>query len=173
MQACVPKLKPVLVIQEIHTRWDKTSTYRSDLYRGEVPETIPLPIEMDPQKRTDFLHHIVLPWSKVKEQTSSTLPTKPFEVGCLILYPGAQSVKVECRYTRKIGAPVRYWMDRDFELVENEWLQVIYNGRFTGYDDYHWYEKQVINVGLFSQPTPTTLMERQPTHRFSAMSLLY
>ena len=72
------------------------------------------------------------------------------------------------------GAPRRAGLQRTFHLQINEWGQIVYNGRFSDRDEGSWwYEKKVVNVGLFERLIPSMFISEAPTYRYEAMAHLF
>ena len=70
------------------------------------------------------------------------------------------------------GAPPRVWAYKALSIAEGEWGQFVYNGRFSR-EDYWWYEKHVVNVGLFERLASGVFTRNEATSRFEAMADLF
>jgi hypothetical protein len=82
-------------------------------------------------------------------------------------------VSVEFVYTALCGAPDRGWASQTFLVGLGEWAQVRYNGRFAPFhNDYWYYEKMVVNVGICLEPRDTLFLDSEPTYRFALISSL-
>lgn len=168
----------MLIVQEIRDRWSKEERRRTGTLRRGVPEVALLPLHRVEDQRAALLHHTLLfgirRVSEPPERIIAVAAERPLEVGCVTITPADGPVHVEFAYTwRKCGAPNRWWARKSFLVNVDEWAQIIYNGR-SSYDwtSYWYYEKTVVNVGLFSAPSPDLFSRSAPTYRYSLISRL-
>ena len=106
----------------------------------------------------------------------SVNPTvRPIAIGCVAVDHGEEEAIATFRYDRSCGGePDRRGARKTLRIGVNEWGQIVYNGRFQDYDEGGWwYEKMVVNVGLFERLTPGVFTKQEPTCRYSAMGELF
>jgi hypothetical protein len=88
---------------------------------------------------------------------------------------------VSFAYSPSCGAPSRPWAVKQFELRSGQWVQIVYNGRFSSGSDYDycretsrwWYEKTVVNVGLFDAVERDLFTRGDPNCRYTLYSRLW
>jgi hypothetical protein len=91
-----------------------------------------------------------------------------------LILPREDGATLEYRWDWKCGAPVRSWRPKRIRLGLGEWAQVTYNGRFTDWDDGNWwYERHVVNVGLFDAMTGEEFLSRELAAGHRDMALLF
>lgn len=145
----------------------------ASIYRA--PETACLPLAGVELCGEPVLYHVMGDYSMTPERIAPASLDIPLLIGGVtITHPQEQEVRVEFGYTARCGAPVREWASQTFLIVPGEWAQIRYNGRFAhGYADYQYYEKTVVNVGLFSELSETLFLDSKPTYRYSMISDLW
>jgi len=189
-----PETDTLAVIQLIITGWSKS--YRGGPgaeERNRVPEaellllpeeTIPEPAFVIHSARHEFNQGEV--WSMF---WSDRLPESPCEVRSLAEPTSLGSFKLRFHEERlhldytwldDEGMPKRYSQQDLLSLSKGQWGRVRINARhshfFTtlGWDSSEWwYEKWVLNVGLFSQRDARVFLDTQPVKTVSMMEPLW
>jgi hypothetical protein len=176
----VEKFMSILIVQQIVTTWTKEARGGENaVKRNRVPEAAKLPVE-----RLDAAGLILLQQNlffgsgdfvKPREKIVINSTLRPLSVGCVTVYDAKDGVAAVFRYDSKCGgAPERGWARKTLRAAENEWAQIVYNGRFApGWEGDWWYEKKVVNVGLFDHLTSGVFTRSAPTYRFEAMGELF
>jgi len=113
----------------------------------------------------------LLAWTPLQRNFGS----ESLVVGCVTIERTEGAVSVNFRYKAHCaGAPNRSWTRKTLVITGRQWGQIVYNGRFPySWQADWWYEKMVINVGLFERLTPDLFIHTEPTYRFSAMGELF
>lgn len=171
----------VAIIQQIGTKWTKASRGGANaVKRNAVPEVATVPVHRVQADHLVVLHHSLFygerTWfSEPFENIAVNPPALPLVIGCVTITRAAEEVAVTFQYNRKCGgAPERGWAHKTMHLGLNMWGQVVYNGRFApGWEGDWWYEKVVVNIGLFERITPGVFTCSEPTDRFRAMGQLF
>jgi hypothetical protein len=172
---------PTVAIQEIRTIWSKASRGgAAAARRNAVPEAALFPPAGSPSapaivrqrqvygEANDFAEPLE---SEAVESTSDSI-----SIGCVTIGVSAGRVTVAYEYDYRCGGlPPRHSRPgaggRDELAVEpGRWVRVRYNGRFSG--DVWWYEKVVVNVGLFERPAPDMFVSTEPAEEISRMAEL-
>lgn len=172
--------KPVVLIQAIRTRWEKSERGGpSAAQRNQVPEALKLP----------HFNPVAAPLSSVvhradysskngfAEPTKSivdVLTTEPSNLGGVSLAVDDDELAVFYQYSRSQGAPEHY--SRKIEALNlslNQWGSVSYNGRHSGLEGYWWYGKWIYNIGLFSLPSLPIFVTTKPVNIFTQMAHLW
>lgn len=170
----------VIVVQHIRTVWKKAERGGANaVLRSRIPEAAKIPAERLKGPEITLVQqdlnfgrgHLTVPCEKITANPTFL----PLTVGCVTVHELESEVAVHFRYDRECGgAPDRGWARKSLRLSQNEWVQIVYNGRHTaGYDMYQWYEKHAINVGLFERISSGLFTRSAPTHRFDAMAILF
>jgi hypothetical protein len=170
----------IVVVQHIRTKWTKASRGGENARkRNAVPETARVPVQRIVGENLILVHHsLSYPGHRAFQQPREEIrinPTvRPLVIGCVTIDHSAEEAIAAFLYNQGCGgAPDRGWARKTLRLAAGEWGQIVYNGRFAGYDDYWWYEKTVVNVGLFERLMPGVFTHREPICRFAAMGDLF
>lgn len=88
-------------------------------------------------------------------------------------------LEVKYEYKWEQGMPWRYSTTNEVaQLQPGQWCRVLFNGRFSSYrhnpygEGSDWYEKWVINVGLFLEPSPEVFLKTEPLKVYSRLAIL-
>jgi hypothetical protein len=185
------------VVQHIVVKWTKRSRGGSGAAkRNAVPEVASLPVVSgEPFSTNALLRHVQF-WGeedefKAPENDVLILDDLlEIEVGAVTvaLDAEARSLLVTFRYDMtKCGAPFRYSGPMSHRMTEaygrsgpasyraepNQWVQVLYNGRFSSYKGVWWYEKHIINAEMFDRVSQDVFTRGEPAHRHDATARLY
>lgn len=171
----------VLVVQQVHTRWTKEARGgRNAVLRNAVPESRSLPVERMKNAKPRVLHHqLTYGYEQFTQPTGDLLRGTSvwgsFTFGCVTVHGDEEGVSATFRYDRGCaGVPDRGWARKTLFLTGDTWGQIVYNGRFVpDWDGDWWYEKMVVNIGLFERLSSGLFTRTEPTYRFSAMSELF
>ena len=175
-----------LVIQLLHSRWTKASRGGDgSVARAKLPLALPLPLD---SFTAPVSLHTVRFWERdnfvptdgvARFETISELPIRDLTVqrtadGVSIVHSRDQlnAAIADRLYNDEFGNTV-YDIDA-FSLVDDEWGQIQYNGRYTCIDSGRWwYEQSVYNVGLFADIDTKRFVDTNPTHRFVELATLH
>ncbi len=171
----------VVVVQQIRTHWTKASRGGDNaVKRNAVPEAARVPIHRIVGDNLILVHHLLEyeerdGFSRPREEIRINPTVRPLVVGCVTIDHSENQAIMTFRYDRGCGgAPDRGWTRKTLRLVVNEWGQIVYNGRFSPvWEGNWWYEKMVVNVGLFERLMPGVFTKQEPTCRFAAMDELF
>ncbi|MCW3094964.1 MAG: hypothetical protein JWL77_582 [Chthonomonadaceae bacterium] len=172
-------MSKILVVQQVHTYWTKAARGGENaVRRNAVPESAKLPVQRVDRKGLIVMHHRLTyggDFSQPYEKIHINPTLRPLTIGCVTIHSTDEGAIATFRYDRGCaGAPDRGWARKTMLLTANEWGQFAYNGRFVpAYDGNWWYEKMVVNVGLFEQLTSGLFTREEPTYRFTAMGDLF
>src|SRR5947209_5536482 len=139
----------MVVIQQIRTASAEASHVGPGSQRSGVPEAMELPLYLCERTDCAVLQHLwslgdirLRPGGRVLTQTDRSL----IVLGCVTVDPGEAVTRVSFAWNwQSGGAPARWWAEKSFDLPSGEWVQIMYNGRFSGESSW-WYEKTVVNV---------------------------
>lgn len=171
----------ILVVQEIKTCWTKASRGGPGaVRRNAVPQVMKVPIRQLQGQEVRMVHHKALFQEQAcfhapEEQLIVNSTLHPLSVGCVIIRRSEQSAWAEFRYLGSCGgAPERGWVRKTLKAGPDEWVRVVYNGRFSGgWDAFWWYEKMAVNVGLFTEVSASVFTRAPPVAEFEAMAHLF
>jgi hypothetical protein len=172
----------MILIQEIRSIWSKASRGgAAATLRNSVPEATLFPLSRSKSaahkifrqlliygETNDFAEPIK---SEIVELASDTI-----SIGCVKVEVSSECVIVAYEYDYKCGGlPPRHNESgvnlKEEVIVEPEsWVRVKYNGRFSG--DEWWYEKRVVNVGIFEKAHTDIFSSMGPAHEISQMAEL-
>jgi hypothetical protein len=95
--------------------------------------------------------------------------------GCVEVHKITGGLLVCWRYdSRDAGLPDRTRTQEDCALGLNSWARVVFNGRYSlDWEGGWWYEKKVVNVGLFNIPSKTAFKDRAPEVILDRTAILY
>jgi len=95
--------------------------------------------------------------------------------GCAEVRRTEGGLQVSWRYDpRDAGLPDRAMTKGICSLGINSWARVVFNGRYSlDWEGGWWYEKKVINVGLFNIPSETAFKDSAPEVILDRMAMLY
>ncbi|HZT41228.1 MAG TPA: hypothetical protein VFA07_03520 [Chthonomonadaceae bacterium] len=171
----------MVIIQQIHTLWTKKSRGGPGaVQRNAVPEVAKVPLQQVQVSEVSLLLHRLTyreskgfscPYECQEENPS----VRPILVGCVTIDHGEDIIVASFRYTMECGgAPYRGGKQKTLQIGTNEWGQIVYNGRFAPeWEGDWWYEKMVVNVGLFEPPSNSVFTRSKPTYRYAAIGHLY
>lgn len=172
----------MILIQEIRSIWSKASRGGpAAALRNAVPEAAPFPLVRAGSKTGPILHQSLLygELNGFAEPISSQvveLRSDRISIGCVKIEVSSEQLVVAYEYDYRCGgAPPRHsrpGVNLKEEVVagHESWVRVKYNGRFSGED--WWYEKVVLNVGLFQEYEPGVFYSSKPSHEISQMAEL-
>ena len=170
----------LVIVQQINTHWTKASRGgESAGRRNAVPEIACVPIERIAGEPHSLVHHRISygersGFAHPREEICINPTIAPLVVGCVTIGYTDHEARAAFYYERGCGgAPERGWAQQTIHLAVNEWGQIVYNGRFGGWDCGWWYEKTVVNIGLFEHITSDVFTRRKPDYRFAAMAKLF
>ncbi len=169
----------VVIVQEIHTHWEKSARGGPKAFlRNQVPEAVKLEdIEVDPGSLLYVTQHVYYSSRNNFAEPTRTVTAPPTMVvpqfdGVFLDFDNG-ALAASYQYNRGHGAPERSaWKTKAFSLSEGEWGRIRYNGRHSDMDGYWGYDKWVWNVGLFSSISPSAFLETEPVKVASYMGLL-
>lgn len=173
----------IVIIQRISTDWTKQSRGSPGaIKRNSTPQALTLPLEELPPGGCSFIEHS----SSFSERRDFEDPRpsisfenfvleRPMRFGGVLVQRDAGRVRVSWNYTSEdAGMPLRPQKKNDaFELALNQWGRVIYNGRFNGEGEIWWYQKSVLNVGLFARAAAAVFVETVPDVVIDKTAMLY
>jgi hypothetical protein len=190
----------VLVVQEIYTSWTKASRGGAQAAeRNRTPEAMRLPLELaqaDPIRV--FYHQVRFLERTGFQQPHERVAVDTFvypEYGCTTVEHSTDAVWLTYAYsTARGGAPNREpspWMQCAHSIAQGSepepqlrqrrlraplghWVQVRENGRFApAWDGDWWYQKVVVNAGLFESLSEGLFTAISPLEQYSAMADLW
>ena len=173
-------MPPVLIVQRIYTRWDKSARGGKEAaQRNSAPEAAKVPFHKYAAENPFLMHQELsfggrgisaAPHEKViVNAESDSLVLESVKIDWT-----AEQARASFHWTRACGAPMRTGPRTTLILAVNEWGQIVYNGRFNiGYDSYWQYHKTVVNVGLFDPASNSVFTRSEPNQRYSAMAHLF
>jgi hypothetical protein len=172
----------MVLIQEIRTAWTKASRGgAAATLRNRVPEAAIFPaVESKPAADKIFHHRLIYGEADdfaapVKSETAEAESDR-ITIGCVKIEVSPEKLVVAYEYDHKCGgAPARRGglgvsLEEELIVERGRWARVKYNGRFTG--DEWWYEKLVVNVGLFERYDARAFYSTAPTHEIVRMAEL-
>ena len=169
----------VIVVQEICTSWTKASRGGENAAaRNAVPKVVTLPVQQITEDNIVLIHHRLAYEEEngfsPREKIHINPTMRPFAVGGVTIGYSEDEANAVFRYDRGCGAPDRSWARKTIHMPVGTWGQIAYNGRFNaGWDGPWYYEKTVINVGIFQRLVPGVFTKQVPASRFSAMGELF
>lgn len=169
--------KPVLLVQEITTRWTKVSRV-GPLARARyaVPEQMLFPVDSVPDPKARVIFHSVHFGEENSFSTSlEKITASPY------IFPGTGSIAIDhngqhvwVTFVQSSGAPIRLHMRKTLCSPPGEWVQMMTNGRYApAWHGHWWYTKTVVNAGLFFDLDKDIFTRRQPASQFNAMGHLW
>lgn len=175
----------LIVIQKIHTAWSKNSRGgKLATERNAVPDALAIPAEKLQKPIQGMIEHSIIysEWRGFPTPSSERfLLTRESDgkirFGCLVIDPIGAGLKVIFEYdARYAGMPVRHASRGGepsiyMQLQPRQWGRVLYNGRFSANN--WWYEKTVVNIGLFEKPEEDLFISNQPDQVISQMAKLW
>jgi hypothetical protein len=167
---------PILVIQTIKTVWGKAAR-GGELarLRNAVPQVLPLPLQRSTHTLSNFQHHAQflehVRWRTPEERILFDTLVHPITVGCVTIEQGSDRLWVTYQYRRESGgAPDRHNERKTLVSEVQHWIQVLWNGRFSpAWEGDWWYEKTVVNVGLFETFTPKLFTSSSPSASYQSL----
>jgi hypothetical protein len=163
----------MILIQRIRSKWDKKARGGpAAVSRSAIPEAVKIPVHQ--YRNSAFVYQDRFYGSSLNgfREEICVGAENPLILGCVTLNIGSGDLEAIFRYDAGCGgAPYRWSEPKTFRLQDGQWVQIAYNGRFS-WNDYWWYEKTVINAGVFQMPKSGIFLNNEPTHRFSSLALL-
>jgi hypothetical protein len=172
----------MVLIQEIRSVWSKASRGgAAAASRNSVPEAVRFPMDRSKAAAHKIFHQSLIygetndfaePLKSGMVESSSHL----IIIGCVRIEVTSEHVMVAYEYDYRCGGlPPRQSRPginlREEVIVEpDSWVCIKYNGRFSG--DEWWYEKVVVNIGLFQKPDAEVFSSREPVDEISQMAEL-
>ncbi len=168
--------RPILVIQAIKTIWGKAAR-GGELarLRNAVPQALPLPLQQSAHTLSNIQHHAQflehVRWGTPEERVVLNSLPGPITVGCVTIEQGHDRVWATYQYRRECGgAPERHNERKTMVANVQHWIQVLWNGRFSpGWEGDWWYEKTVVNVGLFETLMPNLFTDSLPSVLYQSL----
>ena len=173
---------PMILIQEIRGIWSKASRGgAAAALRNSVPEAALFPISRSKSTAHKIFHQLLV-YGEANDFTEPLkaeiveLESDSISVGCVKISAPSEQLVVAYEYDYGCGGlPPRLRRPginlREELIVGREsWVRVKYNGRFSG--DEWWYEKVVVNVGLFQNPDAGLFGSTKPAGEISQMAAL-
>ena len=172
----------IVLIQEIRTIWSKASRGgAAAARRNSVPEAALFHTTASHSAAHKLFHQLLVygeanDFAEPLKSETSELISDSIGVGCVRVEASAGRVDVVYEYDYRCGGlpprrSKRGVSRRDDLAVEpGRWVRVKYNGRFSG--DEWWYEKVVVNVGLFTRPGADVFISTEPAEELSEMAEL-
>jgi hypothetical protein len=171
----------LLIVQHIGIYWTKeTRGGKGAVLRNAVPEALPLinmPSPADPLalicESTIFRgqNSYQKPASSIK--TKALTPGEGLDFHCVHVCVEREQALVLYTYgTECAGAPRRYNDPRHFTLATGEWMRVMFNGRLTDWERRWYYQKTILNIGLFEKIARNAFLG-EPTRIFSDMAMMW
>lgn len=172
----------MVLIQEIRSIWSKASRGgAAAALRNSVPEAAPFPINKSRSAVHQVFHQILVygetnDFAEPIKSESVELAAGLTDIGCVKIRVSSERVIVSYEYDYRCGGlPPRQTrpgvnVGEERVVVPESWVRVRYNGRFSG--DEWWYEKVVVNVGLFQRPDADIFIRTEPAGEISQMAEL-
>ncbi len=171
----------VVIVQRIATHWTKASRGGANAgRRNSVMEVARVPVERIQEANPTLVEHILgydesENYHSPREQIRLNSTVRPIAAGCVAITFTDDTLFATFRYDMGCGgAPDRSWIHKSLRVPLNRWGQIVYNGRFVpGWAGDWWYEKHVVNAGIFDLLKPGIFTHSDPAYRFSAMADLF
>jgi len=176
--------EPRILIQRIMTVWTKKSRGApGSVRRNAVPDAVILPLRRFPQNDFVLLEHQIT----FHENTGFENPSEAASVlqslgeqnakryGCVNVHSTVDGLQISWNYEPlDAGLPDRTRANWTSSLSLNRWVRVTYNGRYSlDWEGGWWYEKKVVNIGLFDNPTERVFLEANPIMILDRTAILY
>lgn len=164
-----------IVIQHIQTIWTKASRGGEGARQRNL---LPIAMELPHFSRLGqfYLHHVTFAEHNSFQPQERTDITRTFlELDLKVL---ALSVRksIQVRFHRdsyNAAKPTNYALHAPFELEQEQWAQIVYNGRFTDFDTGNWwYEKHAYNIGWFNPLERDRFVQTKPDTEFIELGIL-
>jgi hypothetical protein len=173
-------VEPVLIVQTIRSTWTKVSRgVPGAIARNTVPECLPISLPKMDLKDLQVLYHEVA----FDEATGFQSPMESIYInptiypqyGCTTVERIEREVHITYRYNSGIGGvPYRSVKRHTIRAGVGNWLQMCENGRFSpAWEGDWWYQKIVVNAGLFNNVVAGHFLNTSPIQVFSAMADLW
>jgi hypothetical protein len=162
----------MIVIQQIRMQSSHVSRVGPGSQRSGVPEAMDVPLNRCDLSDSAMLQHLwggSTPGGRVLTQSDLS----PITLGCVTVDPGEEFTRVSFSWSWQGGAPARWWAEKSFELRPGEWVRMMHNGCFSGWESYWWYEKTVLNVGMFDTIQADLFTRGGPSYRYELFSRLW
>lgn len=175
--------QPIILVQRVVTVWTKKSRGApGSIHRKAVPDAMSLPLNRFAKTRFALLEHNVTFYEKSEfedpQEKSSTFESlgqqgcKRF--GCVEVHRTEEVCRSPGGMTRDAGLPDRAMTQWICSLGVNSWARAVFNGRYSlDCEGGWWYEKKVVNVGLFNMPSEMVFKDGAPGVILDRMAMLY
>jgi hypothetical protein len=173
------EIEPILIVQIIRSYWTKASRGApGSIARNTVPECLPIPLQQVNAQGIRVLYHEIV----FKEATGFQTPDERISIdpaiyprhGCTTVERIAKTVCANYKYHHCGGAPDRSSLKRVVKADVGNWIQIRENGRFSPtWEGDWWYQKIVVNAGLFDNIVAEQFINTSPIEVFSAMADLW
>lgn len=181
---------PNIIVQVIHVTWNKAGRGAPTAERrNQIPSTLPLPANMQP----DVGHHLLVHEShwgwpndfanEISSKISTFNAADEFRYDCATIRSTSVGAELDWTWSDS-GKPPRRKLDSAGNIVrvthksiakENEWVRARWNARFSCVDTGNWwYEAVTVNVGVHPNANiPIDLFTSQePVDDYSQMAYL-
>lgn len=177
------------VVQTIFTTWSKE--YRGGpkaAERNRVPEAQRVPqTDLPVSDRAYLLHtsqHRFGDMPGLGRPTGADLQLIPVEqslnIGCVWVHWLDGRLAVDYHWTGDAGMPERHTRRGVLNLLPDQWGRIRYNARISAYHTLAgwdcvdwWYEKWVVNIGLFARFEPDVFLKTESVKVHTEMDLLW
>ena len=183
---------PVVCIQQIGTDWTKASRGgKGSILRNRVPEALPFSGFITPANSPQFLVQTTSFYESAEFVAKKPIHLRhnrdlqPFAQKDAFDFRGVSASRtdtgldVKYEYKWEQGMPWRYSTTDEVTCLElGQWCRVSFNGRFSSYrytaygEGNGWYEKWVINIGLFVEPGSDVFLKTKPIKVYSRLAIL-
>jgi hypothetical protein len=169
----------MIVMQQINTSSKDPSVVGPGTHRSGIPEGAVILMEGREYAGCVLLNHALCYKAHpgfqqvISEKVTAPAELPPMHRASITLEPAEDWLRVTFSYNPSCGAPNRWWAVKPFELRSGEWVRIAYNGRFSGWHNDWWYEKTVVNVGMFNEFSGDLFMRAEPTYRYALFSRLW
>ena len=180
----------MVCIQKIGVHWTKaTRGGMGATLRSRIPDAMPFSAPLAPSVAVPYLVQTVEYTnfafnnddSKIFQprlQLPANLDSFDFRGVSALLVNSSLDVQYEYKWEQ--GMPWRYSTTNEVARLQvGQWCRVSFNGRFSSYrytahgEGNGWYEKWVINIGLFSEPSPEIFLKTEPIKVYSRLAMLF
>lgn len=165
----------MLVLQRLMTEWTKRSRGGSGAaVRNAVPQSLllpPLAVKGDTVvHEARFLENDSF---RCRDELKEVDLGVSWQLGAMTLFRQCDQVVVKFAYMMATtGAPERLSHEA-FTLQPGEWGRLLYNGRFSSWDDGEWwYRKDVFNVAYAESLDRRIFLDTTPNYTVSEMARL-
>jgi hypothetical protein len=174
-----------VLVQKIVTIWTKKSRGSpGSIRRNSLPQAVALPLGQRNIENYALLEHTVVFHERSDFQdprndltTTDILDIhRALRIGCVLVERERLGLRVGWKYDGSdAGIPDRSKTPQGAVNVGlNSWARVVYNGRFSlDWEGGWWYEKKIVNVGLFTQAVDSVFVNSTPYVAIHRMAKLF